>query len=78
MSSGNFLVVSLLTRSQQYILRRGMPQDEADSPLVIQQVYHWLRQSARYPAIRDLPHFDHTVFRAGRYHVVVMRGPGDV
>ena len=53
----------------------GVPEDEADSPLVLDKVDHGLRDGSGEAALGNLPDFDGAVLGRRSDHVVVVRAP---
>ena len=70
--------IIIRARAKQNILGRGVPEDEADAALVLDQVHHGLGDGAGHPAVGDLPDFDGAVLGGRGYDVVVVGAPGDV
>ena len=63
---------------EEDVLCRGMPEDEADSPLVLEEVDDRLGHVLGEAAVRNLPDFDEAILRGRSDDVVIVRTPSDV
>ena len=63
---------------EEDVLGRRVPQNEPDSPLVLEKVHDGLGHVLGEPAVRNLPDFDEAILRGRGDDVVIVRAPGDV
>ena len=55
--------VVVAAAGEEDVLGGGMPEDDADSPLMMDEVHHTLRHSSGDASIRDLPDLHRAVLR---------------